>query len=114
MDEELLPTGNMKLVKDSPYDLSEGTVIGAKEIDIAYLAHKNGIYFLQFNRQIIKLEYDPDFFKYLQVFIPPDRMSLAVEPVSAATNAFNIPHLGRREIAPGEKIKTELRISYEE
>lgn len=39
-----------------------------------------------------------------QLYIPPDRRSIAVEPVSAAPDAFRRAELGLRTLAPGAEI----------
>jgi galactose mutarotase-like enzyme len=44
------------------------------------------------------------------VFIPPDRRSIALEPVTAATNSFNMPELGRMVLAPGQLVSGTISV----
>ncbi len=43
-------------------------------------------------------------YRYIQVFIPPDRKSIAIEPMTCAPNAFNTQK-GLIILAPKEKVK---------
>jgi len=44
-------------------------------------------------------------YNYLQVFIPPDRMSIAIEPMTCNANAFNNKD-GLITLSPGEVLTT--------
>ena len=50
-------------------------------------------------------------FRYCQLFVPPNRGSIAVEPLTAATNAFNQPELGLTILEPGEEVSGSCRLS---
>jgi galactose mutarotase-like enzyme len=52
-------------------------------------------------------------FRYTQLYIPPQRTSIAVEPVTAATDAFNRPELGLRRLGPGERIDGKVTVKRE-
>ena len=60
------------------------------------------------DRIIIEQSTDP--FGFTQLFIPPARDSIAVEPVTAATDAFNRPELGLRRLEPGAALRGTVRI----
>ncbi|MFW6209687.1 MAG: hypothetical protein ACOC7X_13390, partial [Spirochaetota bacterium] len=51
-----------------------------------------------------------ELFAYSQVFIPPTRSSIALEPISAATDAFNKPELGLRVLAPGAEAEGRVSV----
>lgn len=109
---DLLPTGNILPVRGSGYDFTSEEMIGNREIDIALgpafgdnqmeMILKGEDYFLRIVHS--------SFFQYLQMFIPPDRMSVALEPVSGATNAFNRPDLGLKVLKPGEVINADVTV----
>ena len=42
-------------------------------------------------------------YRYLQIYTPPTRNTIAIEPMTAAANAFNRPEHGLQTIAPKEK-----------
>lgn len=47
--------------------------------------------------------------QYLQVYIPPDRQSIAIEPMTCAADAFN-NKMGLKVLLPGEKMSLEGKI----
>ncbi len=55
-----------------------------------------------------------ELFQYTQIYIPPDRGSIAIEPVSAATNAFNVPALGLRVLEPGQGVDGTVTVTLSE
>ena len=112
--DNLIPTGNTPSVKGSIFDFSGGKQFGADEYDIAISAPDDGFMRLSDGKQHIDMTFDAAFFKYTQIYIPPSRKGVAVEPVSAATNAFNDASLGLIEVEPGEEIDTYLKIQLNE
>lgn len=110
----LLPTLNVLNCENTKYDFQESKEIGMEDYDIALTAPVDGVSTIM-NRDIsILLTQDISFFKYLQLFTPEDRTSVAVEPISAATNAFNVHELGMRTIAPGDSIRTDVSVGIVE
>ena len=110
VDEKLIPTGELLPVEGSPFHFESNPVIGNRILDIALTACGEGQYSVSFKDKSLKLEYDPSFFTYTQLYTPDERMSIAVEPVSAATNAFNQPELGLIKLMPTEKRKAGVCI----
>jgi aldose 1-epimerase len=47
---------------------------------------------------------------YQQWFIPPSRNSIAIEPITAATDSFNRPEVGRRYLEPNEIMSASVRL----
>lgn len=111
VDETLIPTRNLPLCRGTAYDFSEGQPLGAKELDIAVSVPTEGITQLSYADQAISLSQDPKFFKYTQLYIPDSRQSIAIEPVSAATNAFNFTELGLIELKAKEILQTYASVT---
>ncbi len=103
VDNSLNPTGEILPVKRTEMDFIVSKKIGKKEIDIALTAAKSGKTLLTNGRDCLKLQFDRTLFPYLQLFIPPGRKSIAIEPVTSATNSFNIENLGKIVLKPGEE-----------
>ena len=51
-----------------------------------------------------------DKFQFLQIFTPPGRRSIAIEPMTCCIDAFN-NHMGLKVLNPGEKITGKFGIS---
>lgn len=105
----------------NPPDFRKGRALGNSELDIALLNPKSpGMSIVLTNwgqtsngGQTLKITMDANIFRYTQLFIPPGRDSIAIEPVTAATNAFNLPALGLRVIEPGEEVTGTVRVECE-
>ncbi len=109
VDRDLLPTGRKPDVNDSAFDFREGEKITDQELDLAF-ENRQGWTRLSGEDLEIRLEQDIEHFPFTQVFTHPDRRSVALEPVTAATNAFNHPDLGLSILEPGEEIQTWVQV----
>ena len=107
VDTHLLPTGALPATEGTTYDLNPWTILSGRELDIAMYRGGTGRAITEIRRlsDTIVLEQETAGFAYTQLFIPPDRSSIAVEPISAATNSFNAPSLGLRVLSPGEEFE---------
>jgi aldose 1-epimerase len=103
VDRDLNPTGEILSARGCENDFSESALIGNQDLDLAYVKREKGESLLSDGNHQLKLYFDPLFFPYVQLFIPPGRQSIALEPITSATNAFNIPRLGRIDLPGGEK-----------
>jgi aldose 1-epimerase len=112
--DNLIPTGKSPSVKGTIFDFSDSKSFGADEYDIAISTSEDGFMRLSDGKMHIDMTFDPAFFKYTQIYIPPSRKGVAVEPVSAATNAFNDASLGLIEILPNEEINSYMKIQLNE
>ena len=97
VDAALIPTGECIPVQSTPYDFcrkTAGAPLGSRELDIAYAdMDRQRPVILQSDEFAIHLSMGGAF-RALQVYIPPDRASIALEPVSGPANVFNQPKLG--------------------
>lgn len=111
VDKDLNPTGEILPVKGSDLDFSILKKIGEGELDIALSSSETGIAVLEDDKNSLELTFDRDFFSFVQLFTPPGRKSIAIEPISAATNSFNIDGLGKVVLSPGEERSGSVSIS---
>jgi aldose 1-epimerase len=124
VDEELLPTGRRPAVTGGPLDFTSPRRIGSQELDIGLerapgirpagdgdpgaVGAATTVVDRGVDRIIVEQTTDP--FGFTQLFIPPSRTSIAVEPVTAATDAFNRPELGLRRLESGAALRGTVRI----
>jgi aldose 1-epimerase len=91
LNERLIPTG--KINKDQRF--YKPAKIGSTQLDDSFIIENGGIaktelYSVQDDTTIsLWQETGAEKFNYLQVYIPPDRRSIAFEPVTSQTNAYN-------------------------
>lgn len=122
VDDDLMPTGERPPVAGGPLDFTEPRSLTGRELDIALERPGRGIppagrrtpevvgALVDRGSDRIRLEQSTEPFRFTQLFIPPARDSIAVEPVTAATDAFNRPELGLRRLEPGAEIRGTIRI----
>lgn len=97
-DEKLLPTGKLLPVEGSEFDFRRTRAIGPLALDHGF---ENPAGYMECCTADVSIRIEQsDLFAYSQVFVPPGRESVALEPISAATDAFNKPELGLRILAP--------------
>ncbi|HTX71192.1 MAG TPA: aldose 1-epimerase [Rectinemataceae bacterium] len=102
--EDLLPLGGLEPVTGSPFDFRTGRRLGKAALDTALCAPADGRCTLSRpGGPGLELAADPALFAFTQLYIPPDRRSVALEPVSSPTDAFNRPELGLPVLEPGEE-----------
>lgn len=111
VDDSLNPTGEILSVEGEAFDFRELKKIGKEELDLAFTAQSRGQTILEDENYRLSLYFDPRLFSYCQLYIPGERDSIAIEPVTAATNAFNIDGLGRIDLKAGESMKGSVKIS---
>ncbi|RPI78994.1 MAG: hypothetical protein EHM45_04515 [Desulfobacteraceae bacterium] len=107
---DLIPTLDLRQTKDSAFDFCKTASVANREIDMTLACPENGRTVLAGKNRKIFLFQDPRFFKYTQIYIPKDHGSIAVEPLSAATNAFNFHGLGLRVLPPGKRLRAAVSV----
>ncbi|MEF2276747.1 aldose 1-epimerase [Deinococcus sp. YIM 134068] len=113
-DERSLPTQEARPVHPEE-DYRAGSVVGSRTVDRVYTAW-DGIARLDWEDRSLILTADP-VYSHLVVFTAPDG-SLALEPVSHATDAFNLAARGvggvdMRTLAPGQSLAGTARVTLE-
>jgi len=86
-DEYFLPVGNGLPLSGSKFDFTQGSEFSNKLLDHTFTVPPDGISILKNRNYSIKIEQKN--FAYTQVFIPPDKKSIAIEPISSKPNSFN-------------------------
>lgn len=111
-DERILPTAGPRPISPAE-DYRTPSVIGERQIDRAYTAW-DGIAQLDWGVRTLTLTAD-NVYSHLIVFTAPDG-SLALEPVTHATDAFNLAAKGiggvdMRTLAPGQSLAGTARLT---
>jgi aldose 1-epimerase len=103
---DLLPLGGMAPVEGTEVDFRKGRPLGSAALDIALQAPRDGRWELRSpSGACLGFEADPAFFGFTQVYTPPDRLSVALEPISSPTDALNRPSLGLHVLEGGESAR---------
>lgn len=110
VNEDLYFEGKILPVAGTELDFTEGRTIGESELDIAVSVKGEGKALLADKETRLELTFDEELFPCLQLFIPPDRKSFAVEPVSAPSDTFNYPETGLILLGGGETKKGSIKV----
>ncbi|MEW6421847.1 MAG: aldose 1-epimerase [Deinococcota bacterium] len=113
-DERQLPVGGARPVRPGE-DYRTPSQIGNRQLDQVYTAW-DGLARLDWGARALTLTADP-VYSHLVVFTAPDG-SLALEPVTHATDAFNLAARGisgtdMRTLLPGQSLAGTVRITLE-
>ena len=111
VDSDLIPTGEIPSVEGTELDFRNGASVETVELDHAISVPSDSKTVLEFEDRKLILHQDREFFKFVQVYIPDNRESIAIEPISGATDSFNRDGLGRKDLAPGEWVETWCAVS---
>lgn len=111
IDNTHLPTRRIPECTGTEFDFRDGKSIASICIDNAVTAPADGCSQLSNGHATYTLRQDTSFFKYVQIYMPEDKKSIAIEPVTAAPNNFNFTELGLITIAPGQTIDTFASVS---
>jgi len=111
IDERMIPTG-----KQIAYaDFQDERLLGETTLDTCFAAAQSESIVrasLSANAQRLCLEAPPEQFPFFQVFTPPARSSIAIEPMTCNVDAFHNRE-GLVELAAGSTWTTEFRIRNE-
>ena len=116
VDASLKPTGAIQPSSGTEFDLpdisaSEPNYLSGRQLDIAFVNRKTGSIHTVVESSTHRLHLRQDgAFRFQQMFIPPSRDSIAVEPITAAANAFNEPQLGLHVLLPGDAVEGQFTI----
>jgi aldose 1-epimerase len=106
-DSQMIP------LREEPYDASRGVSLGEETLDNVFRLHPMGNHQTVFDsgKSKITMEQSSIDFPFLVVFAPEHENCLAIEPMTANTDAFNTGD-GLRILAPGEKFESTVKIWF--
>ncbi|WP_456457756.1 aldose epimerase family protein [Reichenbachiella sp.] len=99
------------------HGFEEESSLAGKALDDCFEVQENGEYqvFLRDQKQGIEIEICQESevgkYKYFQIYTPPSRKSIAVEPVTCPPNAFNTGH-GLIKLEPKQEVSMTFGIKY--
>ncbi len=108
-DNNFLPVGGTVPASGSEYDFSRGEKFLGKNLDHTFLVPADRTSVIINKDYSIKIKQSN--FAYTQLFIPRDRKSIAVEPISSKPNSFNTDAV--LTLKPGEEYKAGIEIRLE-
>ncbi len=105
-NEQMIPSSKTLLKHRTPLK------IGATFLDDCFITNKPAT-----NFKTLEYDFDLEFSSkekesYLQVYTPPHRKSIAIEPMTCAPNSFNNKD-GLLTLQPNEKFDWEIELSYQ-
>lgn len=103
VDENLYYEGNHYSVEGTDLDFTKGQDLKGRDLDIAVSIKDRAEFVLEDGDKKINMKFTKSLFPALQLFIPDDRLSIAVEPISAPSDTFNFPESGLKVLKPGEE-----------
>lgn len=109
VDKQMIPNGEIT----SYSEFAQPRIIGSTQLDTCFFLGDQGLahLVLEENATGIKLalSYDTKDFPYLQVYTPPHRKTIAIEPMTCAPDVFN-NHKGIKTLKPREKFSCTFTI----
>lgn len=117
VDERLRLSGRKPDVEGTAFDFRTARTVGGTQLDVGLVLgsatppdHLRGVT-LSGPAGSLGLRMG-GIFEMVQLFIPPDRGSIAVEPVSAPGQALVVPGLGLKVIEPGEAVRGTIEVGF--
>ncbi len=107
IDENFLAIGDGVLLTGSKFDFTRGASFTDFFLDHTFKAPENGISILINKDYSVKIEQKN--FDYTQLFVPPDRKSIAIEPITSKPNSFNADKV--LVLEPGEEYCASVAIN---
>ncbi len=108
---DLMPLDGPESVAGTPWDFRAGRRLGEGPLDMALGSSPDGATRLIGPSGLeLELEAEPSLFRYIQVYLPGEGDSVAIEPVSAATDSFNRPELGLIVLKKGEERRARVSV----
>lgn len=109
VDTNMIPTGNK-----NDYNLfNNAQFIDSTNLDNCFYLGKSGnvsISLRSLNNDTFQMKFDSNVFPYLQVYTPPARTTIAIEPMTCAPDVFN-NEFGLIILEPNTKHKNKITLS---
>ncbi len=106
---DMIPTGEVEPVDGTAYDFRTPRLIGETRFDDGFteLPYKGGVASVRLYNDALGFGvelWQDESYGFLQVYTPPHRRAIAVEPMSGAADAFN-NGIGLTVLEPGSRFK---------
>lgn len=118
VDDRLLPTGPATTTEGTELDFRDADeaarILGTTPLDVALTSTNRApiTTHLLDDHHIITIR-QRGAFVYQQLFTPPSRRGIAIEPLTGTTNAFNMPQYGLRVLRPGEQFEATCSVTLD-
>jgi aldose 1-epimerase len=109
-DESFLPLGDSLSVDNTLFDFRTAAGFSNTLLDHTFIVPNDGISILKNNKYSIKIEQNN--FAYTQLFLPPNKKSIAIEPISSKPNSFNTNEV--RVLKAGEEYNAGIGIDLQQ
>ncbi len=106
IDKNFLAMGDGVPLSGSKFDFTKGASFSNIFLDHTFKVPEDGISILTNRNYSVKIEQKN--FAYTQLFIPPDKKSIAIEPISSKSNSFNSDDV--LILYPGKEYSADLSI----
>jgi aldose 1-epimerase len=124
-DDHLIPTGRVLPVDGTPFDFRAPRPIGDTRFNTCYadpVPDGDGQVRVRLDsaHRVVTVSFDADPFEYVVLYsgdpLPPAhaRRSLAIEPMTCGSDAFNHPEWGLRILDPGQELRGAWAVTAEE
>ncbi len=110
INSRFLPEGPCVPARGTAFDFSSGSGFLSMKLDHTFKAPAGGVTVIR--RRNFSVEIVQENFAYTQLFVPPGRGSIAVEPISSKPDSFNSPDV--LVLEPKEVYSSSVRISVRE
>ena len=111
VDSKKIPTGRMPQTQGTRFDFSSPvSIVEIPKLDEALSVPPRGRTILTSNDGSVVIEQDPQVFKYVQFYLPSDRQSIAIEPITSPANSFNHPEFGLDVLRPGDRLSGTIAV----
>ncbi len=116
VDTSLKPLGTLRDVTSTDFDYRESATaqprtLSDKELDIALTCRDSHEVqtVIEHEKYLLQLQ-QRGAFRFQQLFVPPSRAGIAIEPITAPANAFNEPNLGLTVLQPGQELSGQFEV----
>ncbi|MBI1785119.1 hypothetical protein HYR69_08230, partial [Candidatus Sumerlaeota bacterium] len=110
VDERLIPTGIIEVTPE--HDFRKSRPIGATQFDSGFIIQKDANPAAEIKIKNFRLTITPIAnCGYAQIYIPPHREEIAIEPQSGGADAFRFHQFGLARLKPGEGFAYTSRLT---
>lgn len=117
VDERMIPTGSIdEKTSQSVRKFEQGSMLGELNLDTGFKIEPDGNFAIEVFDPVAKIGFQVwqenklGAYNYIQIYTPPDRQSMAIEPMTCRANAFQDREGGLLWLSPGSNAHFEFGI----